>query len=88
MSEENVKWFLYGMLAVLGVEFLFYMLVLIVWGKEMRILLLTIGLLILFFKSAITLAIIDVITGTQWFSWINSLYALILQVLWMRTKDD
>ena len=54
----------------------------------MRILLLMIGLLILFFKGAITLAIIDVITGTQWFSWINSLYALILQVLWMRTKDD
>lgn len=54
----------------------------------MRILLLLTGLLILFFKGAITLAIIDVITGTQWFSWINSLYALILQVLWLRVKDD
>ena len=30
MSEESVKWFLYGVLAVLGVEFLFYMIVLIV----------------------------------------------------------
>ena len=56
--------------------------------KKMRILLLIIGLLILFFKGAVTLAIIDAIAGTQWFSWINSLYALILQVLWMRAKDD
>lgn len=30
MSEESVKWFLYGVLAVLAVEFLFYMIVLIV----------------------------------------------------------
>ena len=30
MSENSVKWFLYGVLATLGVEFLFYMLVLIV----------------------------------------------------------
>ena len=55
----------------------------------MRILLLILGaLLLLYLKGAITLAIIDAITGTQWFSWINSLYVLILQVLWMRTKDD
>ena len=30
MSENSVKWFLYGVLAALGVEFLFYMVVLIV----------------------------------------------------------
>lgn len=54
----------------------------------MRILLLILGALLLYLKGAILLAIIDAITGTQWFSWINSLYVLILQVLWMRTKDD
>lgn len=54
----------------------------------MRILLLILGALLLYLKGAITLAIIDAIIGTQWFSWINSFYVLILQVLWMRTKDD
>jgi len=30
MSENSVKWFLYGALTVLGVEFLFYIFVLVV----------------------------------------------------------
>ena len=32
-ENERIMYFLYGVLAVLGIEFLFYMLVLIVWGK-------------------------------------------------------
>ena len=54
----------------------------------MRISLLIASLLVLFFRGVVTLAIVDAVTGTQWFSWINSLYVLILQVLWLRNKDD
>ena len=54
----------------------------------MRISLLIASLLVLFFRGVATLAIVDAVTGTQWFSWINSLYILILQVLWTRTNND
>lgn len=53
----------------------------------MRMFLLIIGLILLYLKGAVTLLIIDFVVGTQWFSWVNSLLVLILQILWMRARD-
>ena len=83
MSEESVKWFLYGVLAVLGVEFLFYMIVLIVWGeREMRLVFVSMiaSMIVGFVQGTILLLGIDIIFSTHYFSFINAFVVGIMSI--------